>query len=337
MNAVARAHQLWFTQPFGVEVRETALPTPEPDQMLVRTIYSGVSAGTELLLYRGQLPGSMALDESLESLGQDSGYPTQYGYACVGEVQQTGDGVDPDWHGCRVFSFQPHASHFLARPDQLKRVPDDISLQDAVFLPNMETAVNLVQDGRPLIGERVVVLGQGIVGLLLTAALSRHPLAALVAVEGQPHRQERAHAMGAEAVYGPGDAAEAEALEYSDLIYEVSGQPQALNLAIALSGYASRIVIGSWYGDKSAAIELGGKAHRNRLELITSQVSTLAPELTGRWDKRRRFQVAWEMIRRIEPARLVTHTAPLHEADTIYRQLHEQQSGIVQALFHYPD
>lgn len=337
MNAAARTHQLWFTQPFSVEVRETALPAPATGQVRVRTVYSAISAGTELLLYRGQLPGSMALDESLESLRRDSGYPTQYGYACVGEVEQTGDQVDPAWQGCRVFSFQPHASHFLASPDQLKIVPDDISLRNAVFLPNMETAVNLVQDGRPLIGERAVVLGQGIVGLLLTGVLSRHPLAWLVAVEGQPHRQQLARAMGAETVYSPEEAAEANALTDTDLIYEVSGQPRALNLAITLSGYASRIVIGSWYGDKSAAIDLGGKAHRNRLELITSQVSTLAPDLSGRWDKRRRFQVAWEMIRRIEPARLVTHTASLQEADTIYRELHEQRSDIVQILFHYPD
>lgn len=340
-----RASQLWFTAPFSVEVRDVTVPAPAPDQVLVRTRYSAVSAGTELLLYRGQMPGSMALDASLASLQQSSHYPLQYGYACVGEVQQTGRDVDPAWQGRQVFSFQPHASHFLATPDQLMAVPDDLSAQAAVFLPNMETAVNLVQDGQPLIGERVVVLGQGIVGLLLSGLLARFPLANLAAVEGQTERQSLAHMMGVDDVYSPDEATEPSArsstvdpaLVDADLIYEVSGHPEALNLAIGLSGFASRIVIGSWYGNKRVSIDLGGEAHRNRLQLITSQVSTLAPALSGRWDKPRRFNLAWEMLRRIDSTQLITHTLSLGEAGWLYRQLHEEASGIMQTLFHYPD
>lgn len=336
------ASQLWFTAPFEVEVREVPLAAPGPGEVRVRSLYSAVSAGTELLLYRGQLPNDMALDTTLESLQAASQYPVQFGYACVGEVQQLGEGVDPGWQGQRVFSFQPHASHFIARPEQLIAVPDDVSSQAAVFLPNMETAVNLVQDGQPLLGERVVVLGQGVVGLLLSGVLAQHPLASLRAVEGLPQRQTLARAMGvqslcspAEATGGAGDAIGS--LADADLIYEVSGHPEALNLAIGLSGYASRIVIGSWYGNKPVSLDLGGEAHRNRLQLITSQVSTLAPALGGRWDKQRRFGVAWDMIRRLDPTQLITHTVPLQEAGALYQQLHEAPSDIVQSLFHYPD
>lgn len=340
-----RASQLWFTAPFRVEVREVTVPAPAEDQVLVRTRYSAVSAGTELLLYRGQMPGSMSLDASLSSLRQSSRYPLQYGYACVGEVQKTGRDVDPGWQGRQVFSFQPHASHFLTTTAQLLAVPDDLSAQAAVFLPNMETAVNLVQDGRPLIGERIVVLGQGVVGLLLSGLLARFPLANLAAVEGLPERQELARRMGVDDVYSPDQVIEAAApssdkhpgMVDADLVYEVSGRPEALNLAIALSGFASRIVIGSWYGSKSVPIDLGGEAHRNRLQLITSQVSTLAPALSGRWDKQRRFDLAWDMIRRTDPAQLVTNILPIEEAGWLYQQLHEEQSGIMQSLFHYPD
>lgn len=341
------ASQLWFTAPFQVEVRNTPLAAPGTGQVRVRTLCSAVSAGTELLLYRGQLPQTMALDSTLESLQQSSQYPVQYGYACVGEVEQLGDGVDPVWLGRRVFAFQPHASHFLAPTEQLIVVPDDVSDQAAVFLPNMETAVNLIQDGRPLIGERVVVLGQGVVGLLLSSLLAQHPLASLSAVERQPQRQNLARQMGVHRVCSPAQAAESAAqsiesserlaLANADLIYEVSGHPEALNLAIGLSGFASRIVIGSWYGNKTVSVDLGGEAHRNRLQLITSQVSTLAPALAGRWDKQRRFTVAWEMIRRIDPTQLITHTLPLQEAGALYQQLHQEQSGIVQPLFHYPN
>lgn len=338
--------QLWFTAPFQVEVRKVPLAAPEAGEVRVRTLFSAVSAGTELLLYRGQLPQSMSLDMNLESLEQSSQYPVQYGYACVGEVQLAGGGVDPAWVGRRVFSFQPHASHFLARPEQLIAVPDDLSSQAAVFLPNMETAVNLVQDGQPLIGERVVVLGQGVIGLLLSGLLAQHPLASLSAVENQPRRQELARRMGVQSLCSPADAALSldqqpadgpPALADADLIYEVSGHPEALNLAIGLSGYASRIVIGSWYGSKTVSVDLGGKAHRNRLQLITSQVSTVAPALGGRWNKQRRFELAWDMIRRVDPTQLITHTLPLQEAGALYQQLHEQHSGIVQPLFYYPD
>jgi 2-desacetyl-2-hydroxyethyl bacteriochlorophyllide A dehydrogenase len=333
------ASQLWFTAPFQLEVRTVPLPEPAPGEVRVRTRYSAVSTGTELLLYRGQLPQSMALDSTLESLQTSSQYPVQYGYACVGEIEQLGDGVDPAWHGQRVFSFQPHASHFLVRPEQLITIPDDVSAEAAVFLPNMETAVNLVQDGHPMIGERVVVLGQGVVGLLLSGVLAQHPLALLSAVEGQPNRQALARKMGVQALYDPADATAEQqpTLADADLIYEVSGHPDALDLAIDLTGYGSRIVIGSWYGNKPVTVDLGGKAHRNRLQLITSQVSTLAPALTGRWDKQRRFELAWDMIRRIDPTQLITHTLSLHEAEGLYQKLHEAESGIVQPLFHYPD
>lgn len=338
-RGILTASQLWFTAPFQVEVRNVLLDMPESHEVRVRTLCSAVSPGTELLLYRGQLPNSMALDSSLESLQQAAQYPVQYGYACVGEVQQIGNDVDPAWLGRRVFSFQPHTSHFNARPEQLITVPEDISAQSAAFLPNMETAINLVQDGRPLIGERVVVLGQGIVGLLLSGVLAQYPLASLSAVEGRPHRQTLARQLGVQSLCTPTEATPERqpALADADLIYEVSGHPEALNLAVGLSGYASRIVIGSWYGNKPVSLDLGGEAHRNRLQLITSQVSTLAPALSGRWNKQRRFDLAWEMIRHINPTQLITYTLPLQEAVTLYQQLHEGHAGIVQPLFHYPD
>lgn len=332
----ATTSQLWFTAPFKVETREVPLAPLQADEVLVESEYSAISPGTELLLYRGQLPQTMALDSTIESLQESAGYPVQYGYACVGVVSTIGSEVDPTWQGKRVFSFAPHASHFIARPDQLITVPSDISAQAAVFLPNMETAVNLVQDGLPMIGERVAVLGQGVVGLLLTGLLAKHPLASLIGIEGQPDRQALARSQGATEVLEPNEATKRlPELAGVDLIFEVSGQPDALDLAISLSGYTSRIVIGSWYGSKTVSVDLGGAAHRNRLQLITSQVSTIAPELSGRWSKQRRYDLAWDMIRTADPTRLVTHLLPLNKADELYKQMHEGQSGIVQPLFKY--
>lgn len=340
-----RAQQLWFTGLEKVEVREQIITGPNANELLVETECSAISAGTELLVYRGQIPNEMALDANIAALQAQQTYPLQYGYACVGVVKAIGSDVDDHWLGRRVFAFQPHASHFLAAPADLIAVPDDIAADDAIFLPNMETAVNLVHDGSPVLGERVVVLGQGIVGLLTASLLARFPLAQLHSVDRIALRRKRSLECGVTAAFDPTAAADMSALKTqlkntetndgADLIYEVSGAPDALNLAIDLSGFASRIIIGSWYGSKTASIALGGSAHRNRLSISTSQVSSIAPQISGRWDKTRRFNFSWQMLRELRPNQLITHRATLVDAPVIYRHLHEASSDIVQAIFAY--
>ncbi|WKJ92349.1 zinc-binding alcohol dehydrogenase [Methylomonas montana] len=344
------ARQLWFTEPYRVEIREQPLPTPGRGQLLVKTICSAISAGTEMLVYRGQLPADIALDASLASLQQQTAYPLQYGYACAGRVEQISDGIDAGWLNKRVFSFQQHASHFIAAPDQLIALPEDVEPEAAVFLANMETAVNLVLDGNPTLGERVVVLGQGIVGLLLASVLAQFPLTQLYAVDSIAGRRDRALQLGVKQVFDPVEDSQITALKRAlrlpvdlsttpdsgaDLIYEVSGVPDALNLAIELCSYSGRIVIGSWYGNKSAHIQLGGVAHRNRIKLISSQVSSIAPELSGRWDKARRFELAWDMIRRVQSQQLISHRAALEQASSVYQLLDQTPEKVLQAIFIY--
>ena len=345
MNAAfTKTRQLWFTAKEQVEIRSTSLAAPAPGKLLIAAVCSAVSAGTELLVYSGLLPADMALDATLPGLQQSTGYPLQYGYASVGEVMSIGTGVEAHWLGRRVFAFQPHASHFIAAPSEVIAVPDDISTEAALFLANMETAVNLVQDGNPQLGENVVVLGQGIVGVLLLQLLRQFPLASLSAVDAKAQRRVRAEELGAQAVADPAQALAVFSQQLgsagADLVYEVSGVPDALNLAINLTGFASRIVIGSWYGNKTAAITLGGAAHRNRLQIVTSQVSTLAPALSGRWDKPRRFALAWEFIRQLRPQQWIGERFALDAAATLYQRLHGQQSenraqDLLQAIFVY--
>ena len=346
-NKPVYAQQLWFTGIEQVEVREQPLTALAEGELLVQVECSAISAGTEMLVYRGQIPNEMPLDATitvLRSQQQDQQqYPLQYGYASVGIIKAVGAGVDAALIGQRVFAFQPHASHFIATPASVIPVPAGIAAEDAVFLPNMETAVNLIQDGSPALGERVVVLGQGIVGLLLANLLAQFPLTQLHGVDAIAVRRERALQLGVSEVFDPFSTTDINALKQqlsvaenntgADLIYEVSGAPDALNLAIELSGFASRIVIGSWYGNKTAAIALGGNAHRNRLTITTSQVSSLAPELSGRWDKARRFELTWQMLRKLQPSQLITHRVPLSEAPALYQRLHQSPAEILQAIF----
>lgn len=350
LNLPPNTHQLWFSAAHQVEVRQEPLARPAHDQVLVQSECSAISAGTEMLLYRGQMPSDISVDANFEAMQGAAHYPMRYGYACVGKVIAAGKDVDAAVLGRRVFAFEAHASHFCARPDELITVPEDISAEAAVFLPNMETAINLVHDARPALGERAVVLGQGVVGLLVSGLLAEFPLQQLIALDGYAVRRKCALDFRVDLALDPCDKKSIHMLQQrlaqsdcetgtqtggADLIFELSGNPAALNTAIELSGYTSRIVIGSWYGSKSAAIELGGAAHRNRLQFITSQVSTIAPDLSGRWSKQRRFASAWQMIRTLRPQRLITHRSPLEDAPALYHRLHSAAEDILQAVLTY--
>lgn len=336
---------LSFTAPYQITIETETLPEPAAGQVLVRTLVSAISAGTELLAYRGQLPPDMALDSALPALAGTCRYPLRYGYSAVGRVAALGPDVPLHWLGRLVFAFHPHQDYFLAETQELQPVPAALTPEEAAFFPNMETAVNLVMDGQPRLGERVLVLGQGVVGLLTTALLSRFPLSALISLERCPLRRQAALACGAQLCLDP--AAEEDRADLAgrlllheqrggaDLTFELSGVPEALDLAIALTGFEGRIVIGSWYGQKRASLDLGGRFHRSRQRLISSQVSTLASELQGRWDKIRRYAVVWQMLQQVRPAHLITQRFSFEQAAQAYRLLDEHPDQAIQILLTY--
>lgn len=340
-------HALFFTAPHQVELRQEPLPRPVPGEMLLQTVVSAISAGTEMLLYRGQMPSGIAADTSIASLAGEMTYPLKYGYAAVGRVIETGAGVDESWNGRLLFSFQPHQTHFTARLADCLPVPDGVTAEMAAFLPNMETAVSFLMDGQPIIGEQVSVFGQGVVGLLTTSLLAQLPLASLITLDAHPLRREWSQKRGAHASLDPTRpdvvAELRERLQQegafagADLVYELSGNPAALDQAIATAGYSGRIVVGSWYGQKQATLNLGGHFHRNHIRLISSQVSTIAPQWNGRWTKPRRLQTAWDMLQRHNPTPLITHRFPLTQAAEAYRLLDERPSEVLQIIFQYGD
>src|SRR5574341_457893 len=274
-----------------------------------------------MLIYRGQFPPGMALDETISALQGDFSYPFRYGYACVGRVAECGPGVDRAWMGRMAFSFQPHASHFVAPISDLIPLPSGVSPEDAVCLPNMETAVNFVHDGGPLIGEQVAVFGQGIVGLLTAALLVRFPLSRLITVDSYPERRRASLALGATQALDPAAG--------------IGAIRAALDMAIGVAGFNGRVVIGSWYGQKRADLDLGGAFHRSRVRLISSQVSSIDPALRGRWTGARRFEAAWEMIRQVNPARFITQRFGMGDAAKAYRLIDEQPEQTIQVALVY--
>ncbi len=332
----------YFTAPGRVELREEPVPQPAAGQVLVQTIVSAISAGTEMLIYRGQFPRE--LSDSNDPLSSDLHYPLRYGYASVGRVKSLGHGVDAAWQDRLVFSFQPHGSHYLAEPASLLAVPEGLSPTNAVFLPNMETAVNLVQDAEPLLGECALVLGQGVVGLLAASLLRSFPVQRLVTADRYDLRRRASTEIGVDAsldpVFDEFHESALHALPPSitgyDLTLELSGNPSALDDAIALTGFGGRIIVGSWYGEKRATLDLGGKYHRSRISLISSQVSTISPRLSARWTKSRRFDVAWDAIRRIQPGKWITHRFTVRDAAEAYRVLDQSPEETIQVVLTYP-
>lgn len=330
-----------FVGPRHVEVQHEEVSGRGPGHVLVRTHLSAISAGTELLVYRGEAPSEMAADESIAALQGGLSFPIRYGYAAVGDVAQAGEGVGANLTGRRVFAFNPHESLFEAEPQSLMEIPEGVSYEDAAMLPSMETAVNFAMDGAPLVGENVLVVGQGVIGLLTTALLAQMPLASLVTLDTVEARREMSLELGATASYDPTvsgamhEIAAAFGGHGADLVYELSARPEALDTAIALTGYSGRIVIGSWYGTKRAPIDLGGSFHRSRIKVISSQVTTIAPELSGRWDKQRRFATAWRMLERLKPSQLVTHRFPVEAAADAWRLLDESPGDALQVLLTY--
>jgi len=332
-----KSQTLTFIAPRRLEIVERELPPPGAGEVLVQTLVSAISPGTEMLVYRGQCP---TIDDPHDALSSKIEYPLAYGYACVGRVLETGKQVDKSWRGRLVFAFQPHTSRFVTKPNSLLPIPDSLIPETACFLPNMETAVNLVQDAAPILGERVLVLGQGVVGLLTAALLRQFPLETLVTTDFYILRRAASQALGVDFCLDAGrpdlDTVIAQILPSgADLTLEVSGSPLALDTAIEHTTFSGRTVIGSWYGQKTAAIPLGGRFHRSRIRLISSQVSTISPELSGRWDKSRRFSAAWDALAKIQPEKWITHRFPLEKADDAYRLLDEHPQDAIQVVLEY--
>ncbi len=329
-----------------MEIREETLPELGAHDVLVETVCSAISAGTEMLVYQGRFPRDLETDSVISGLRGGFNYPMAYGYSAVGVVKKIGTQVDRALQDKLVFAFQPHTSHFITTAESVFPIPQSLSSECACFLPNMETAVNLVQDGAPILGERVLVLGQGIVGLLTASLLSDFPLEQLVTVDRFELRRQMSnieryanHVTRPTSLdpANPDFREQALALlqQGADLAFELSGNPAALNDAIALTAFSGRIIVGSWYGEKPAEIDLGGSFHRSRIKLISSQVSSISPELGARWDKSRRFDVAWKALAQIKPEKWITHRFTLEDAPEAYRLLDENPQETIQVIFDY--
>jgi 2-desacetyl-2-hydroxyethyl bacteriochlorophyllide A dehydrogenase len=342
---MTRARSLHHVAPKEVTISEITLPPLDGDHVLIRTRHSALSAGTESLIYEGRFPAEFAQDARIGSLQGAFEYPFAYGYALVGEVADVGRTVDRSLIGRAVFAFHPHQDYAVVPLADVVPIPPHIDPRAALFLPNVESALNLVMDARPAIGERAMVFGLGVVGLLTTALLAEFPLSTLMTADPIRGRRDRSLELGARRGIDPGDANQLTVLEKElfdekpsglDFVVEISGNAQALDQAIRLAGFSARVIVGSWYGRGLQALELGTHFHRRRIRLVSSQVSTIDPRFSGRWTRERRIALVWDAIARLAPERLITHAVPFLDCRRAFELASAREDRVLQVVFDYP-
>ena len=323
---------LEFTAPETVRIIEETV-TCGAEELVIETERSAISAGTELLMYRGEVAGQVSADPTIDALGGDLSYPLRYGYAGVGEVVAQGESVEGPWEGKRVFTFHPHASHMLARPDAIVPIPEDVDSEHASMLPSVETALAIVQDARPEVGARVLIFGAGVIGVLTSMLVAAMPLMDVVIVD--PSADRRAMAGATDGVTPVHPDATADLAGSFDLGVELSGDPRALDECIECMRYDGDVVVGSWYGNKDVRLDLGAHYHRNHIKVRSSQVSRVPPALRGRWDKDRRLDMTIAAIRDLPIAPLITHRIPIEAAADAYARLADGDTSMLQVLLTY--
>lgn len=295
-DSAPSARALWYASRETVALRDAPLEAPRPGEALVRMLYSGVSRGTERLVFNGLL----AAPERERMLGPlhdgDLPFPVKYGYCAVGVVEEGPEAV----LGRTVFLLGPHQDRIVVPAASLVPVPDGVPARRAILAANMETALNAVWDSGAGPGDRIVVVGGGIVGLLVTAIVARLPGVDVTLVDLEPARRDYAKLFGvkfSKPLDGPADC---------DIAFHASGTSAGLACALACAGDEARVVEVSWFGDEDPVVPLGAAFHARRLKLISSQVGTVSDGRRPRWTKARRLAKALELLADDRIDRLIT-------------------------------
>ena len=281
---VARA--IWYPRKGVAELRPAPLPRPQPGEALVRTLFSGISRGTERLVFNGAVGRSEW--ERMRGPNQEGAFsfPIKYGYCATGVVEEGPAALV----GRTVFCLHPHQDYFNAPAAALVPVPDGVPARRATLAANMETALNAVWDAGAGPGDRIVVVGAGVVGLLVTSVAARMPGAEVTTVDVDESRGPIAISLGARF------ASPAQAPADVDSVFHASATAAGLDAAIKCAGLEATIVEMSWYGDNPVQVGLGGAFHSRRLKLVASQVGHVSPSRRPRWDFRRRVEAAMHLL-----------------------------------------
>ena len=324
---MSTVRELWFVAPGRVELRRSERKSLEPGQVRARALASGISQGTELLLFKGE--GPEPFDPSLDAPGAPT-YPRRYGYAWIGEVCEATRELAV---GARVFALAPHGDEHVAAASSFRALPGGVPPERAVLAANLETAINVVWDAGVALGDRVVVVGGGVVGLLAGHCARLGGARHVTLVEPVSRRREAARRLGFDDAVPPEQAAALGA--EADVVIEASGNPACLDLAIARARHEGVVAVASFYGKRVAALALGAEFHRRRLTLRASQVSHLPPARAAAWSFARRFELVCELLQQPLLDALLEPAASFDTAPSVYEQLAGAPGDSLQTVFRY--
>ncbi|MFI2436121.1 NAD(P)-binding protein [Streptomyces sp. NPDC018693] len=319
MKRTARA--FWVGRPGEGEIREAPLPDPREGEVLVRALYSGVSRGTETLVFRGGVPASQHTAMRAPFQEGDFPAPVKYGYLSVGVVEQG----PADLLGRTVFCLYPHQTRYVVPAAAVTVVPESVPAERAVLAGTVETAVNALWDAAPLVGDRIAVVGGGMVGCSVAALLARFPGVRVQLVDADPGRAATAQALGVD--FAPPERA----LGDCDLVVHASATEAGLARALELLAAEGTVVELSWYGDRRVSLPLGEAFHSRRLTVRSSQVGTVSPARRASRTYGDRLALALELL--ADPAldALVTGESAFEELPDVMPKL---ASGAIPALCH---
>ncbi len=315
------AHAFWLRTPGCGEIRAVTLPVAGPDDVLIRTLRTGISRGTETLVFRGGVPPSQyAAMRAPFQEGEFPG-PVKYGYLNVGIVEEGPAAL----RGRTVFCLYPHQTVYVVPATAVRPVPESVPPARAVLAGTVETAVNTVWDATPLLGDRVAVVGAGMVGCCVARLLSRFPAVQVTLVDVDPGRAGVAAALGVDFTL-PDDAPDGR-----DLVVHASATSAGLQRSLDLLAPEGTVIDLSWYGDREVRLSLGGAFHSGRLGIRASQVGAVSPARSGRRTTADRLRLALELLR--DPAfdALVTGQSPFRELPDVMSRL---SAGSMPALCH---
>jgi 2-desacetyl-2-hydroxyethyl bacteriochlorophyllide A dehydrogenase len=323
----SHARAFWTLAPGRGAIEEESLPAPGPDELLVETLYSGISRGSEALVFNGQVPPSQYEAMRAPFQAGDFPGPVKYGYASVGRIV-----AGPDARiGETVFCLHPHQDRFIVPGMAALPVPDGVPAARAVLAANMETAVNATWDTPPRTGDRIAVFGAGVVGGLIACLAAQTAGTRVTLIDPDPERAALAAALGVE-FRAPGEREPAA----HDLVFEASGAADALREALETAGNESTIAVVSWFGDRDVALPLGEAFHSRRLTLRSSQVGQVAPERAARWPHARRLALALELL--ADPAldALISAESDFDDLPATLTRLANEPSGVLCHRVRYP-
>ena len=320
----------WTVAPGRGELRRETLPPLRDGDVLVRSLYSAISRGTESLVFRGEVPPSEYQRMRAPFQQGDFPAPVKYGYINVGVVEAGCGAQAQALVGRRVFCLYPHQQAYVVPATAVVALPDAVPSARAVLAANLETAINAVWDASPTLGDRIAVVGGGVLGALVTWLCARIPGTEVELIDLDPSRAALATALGA------GFALPDGARGNCDLVIHASGAPAGLARALELAGDEATVLEMSWYGQRSVTLALGEAFHARRLTLRSSQVGRLPPRQAPRWDYRRRMELALSLLVDSLPDVLISGESDFANLPDTLQRLSSAPAGALCHRIRYP-